>query len=161
MGYYANGGGNIKLKEALPAEFKLPEEFINWCDCDVSIDKDNKTIWVSFNEKYSEEWFEELFKLFESNTESGCIELTGEDGCVWRFKYLDSEWHEENGRVVYDSDVVTNFNSEQKNELVGQLIDCVEDILSDGKPSETYIEGALYDKLSSRITDTLVNWRIL
>ena len=161
MGYYANGGGTIKLKEALPTEFELPEKFNNIWDREVNIDKDGKTIWVSFNEKYYEEWFEDLFKLFEGNTESGCIELTGEDGCVWRLKYLDGEWHEENGRVIYDSDVVTNFNSEQKKELVGQLIDCVEDILSDGKPSESYIEGALYDKLSSRITDTLVNWRIL
>ena len=161
MGYYVNGGGNIKLKEALPDEFKLPEQLTEWYDGYVDIDKKEKTVYVSINDTYSKRWFKELFELFKDNTESGCIELTGEDGCVWRFKYLDGEWHGENGRVVYDSDVVTNFSKEQKEELVGQLIDCIEDILSDGKPSDTFAEGATYDQLSRRLTETLVNWRIL
>ena len=161
MGYYANAGGEIYLKDALPADFEVPLELVRNWDADIEIYDKEQIVYIDFHDKYSEYWIEEVAKLFKPYTKSGRIDFTGEDGCIWRYIYLDGEWKEENARIIFDSEPALQLQKEQKEELIGQLIGCVEDVLSDGKPSEGYIEGATYDKLSAKLADTLINWGIL
>ena len=156
MGYCASGDGVIKLKEPLPTDFQYHDVFDEF-----DYDEERKDIYVSYSGKYYEEDIYDFTEKIEPYTESGYINFSGEDECVWRFKFVDGEWREESARIVYESDPAVILFEEQKTDLIGQLIACIQDVLSDGKPSDTFAEGATYDQLSRRLTETLVNWRIL
>lgn len=156
MGYYASGDGLIKLKTALPEEFQFHDVFDEF-----DLSEDGKDLYVSYSGKYHEEDIYDLCERLEPYTDKGYINFSGEDGCVWRFIYIDGGWREESARVVYESDPAVILSDVDKGELIGQLIDCIEDVISEGKPSDVFIEGATYDQLSSRLTDTLVKWHIL
>lgn len=154
MGYYAQGDGLIKLRASLPDDFKMPDIFDEF-------DIDENSLYVSYSGKYYEDEIYDFCEKIKNYTESGTINFSGEDGCIWRFIFRGKEWTEESARILYESDPALTLSDVEKADLVGQLIDVIEDVLSDGKPSEIIAEGSTYDQLSRRLTDTLVNWHIL
>lgn len=52
----------------------------------------------------------------------------------------------------------------QLNELKGQLIDTIEDFLTEkgiASPDEAFIKDEDYDRLGNNLIDTLIKWRLL
>ena len=122
MGYYANGAGRIILKEKLPAEIEASLD-----DAFEGVDYDRMNdlvIDVWRDDKYYEDDVTLALNRIAKYTESGEIIFNGEDGSNWRFLFRDGEWEEENGSVIYDSDV-----------LNGSLIDDLYRLFADPKGS--------------------------
>lgn len=57
------------------------------------------------------------------------------------------------------------MNTEDKTELIGQLIDILEDFLEEQKPdlqkTAPFITGSGYDILSKQFEECLKNWKIV
>lgn len=109
MGYYANGGGYIRLD---PLHLPVPQDKLkDWVaeqfdeagpSGEVCFGQDPTLVDVDLWEKYSDVcWWDFLVRL-EPYTRDGEIEAHGEDGCHWRFIFKDKKFIEQNGRVVYD-----------------------------------------------------------
>nr|WP_316612788.1 hypothetical protein [uncultured Ruminococcus sp.] len=85
MSYYATADGNIKLKNRL-SEKRL-EELID--------------ILIEVFEDYDTE--DDYQKVFFGGhiIEEGEVDYIGEDSALWRHIFIDGEWKEQSGKVVY------------------------------------------------------------
>lgn len=109
MGYYASGGGTIRLDPlCLPVSRDKLEAWVReqWDSAgpngDVSIGQDPTIIYVDAWEKYHDDSWTLFLERMEPYTLEGGVEFTGEDSCHWRFIFKNKTFIEQNGRVVYD-----------------------------------------------------------
>ena len=151
MSYYATLGGGIVVEENNFNEVLEKAEKIFPC-----AEKWKDKIEVSGYDNYHEEEIQDFLNEIAPYTESGEIFFTGEDDTRWKFKFTGSNWEEFNSKCVYEGEPFIESSSD-KGELVGQLIDQIQDNLH---PTYT-IDGELYETLKSKITETLHNWSIL
>lgn len=155
MGYYAAGGGEIKLKQVelpLLVMTRLNDTF------EYKVYNDNpETILIDYDNKYHEDSVIETLDALTPYVESGCIQFTGEDGGRWRFRFINGEWVEENGKITWSRE--QKFSDEDKKRIISELIDVFYSF-SDGKPSDITVEDATNAKLSRRLEDTLMKWCI-
>lgn len=153
MGYYATGDGYLKLKSPLPDDVNYDIFEYHYCT--------DKDLSVSFYDKYYENDVYDFCDEIAPYVEEGAINFVGEDNANWRFVFRNNNWTEESARLVYDSDPEITLTPEAQSDLIKQLIECFTQTISDGKPSDSIIEGAKFDQLSDRLHDTLVEWHIL
>ena len=112
MGYYANGSGGITFKEVLPEETykKIENMLLETFETDgcrtfkatkMSDAKSYFDIWN--NEKYYGDAVEATLNdvAAVAPIENGEICYHGEDDSIWRFKFKDGKWIEQNGEVNY------------------------------------------------------------
>ncbi len=116
MGYYASGSGSVVLKENVDKKnvLKLLEDL----GTDIEFELYNDTI--DFYEDDSHWHEEDTFEFLETLTpyiKQGCANYTGEEDCIWRYKfYPESEtWEEECATVDY------NFESYTDEKLIAEL----------------------------------------
>lgn len=120
MGYSAKGSGSAtikrdcvsELRKTLETAAKDPKSYFmgsfDWDIMKISDNNEEKDIF-DFNE-YDDHWHEEdtyaFLNLLTPYITDGCICYDGEDGCLWRYKFLPEEnnWDEEAGEVIYKSD---------------------------------------------------------
>lgn len=109
MGYYANGGGTIRLNPlCLPVPRDKLEAWVReqWGSAgpngDVSSGQDPAIIYIDAWDKYHYDSWMVFLECLEPYTLEGEVEFTGEGGDHWRFIFKDKKFIEQNGRVVYD-----------------------------------------------------------
>ena len=116
MGYYASGDGYINFNRSLSKdEFENVRELLldEFEDVDTGDSFDYVSFWGS--DKYHYDSVENALDRIakEYPVSEGVLEYAGEDGAHWRFRYdpygLQTDegncWIEENGAVVYESDM--------------------------------------------------------
>lgn len=106
MSYYAYGDGYISFgKELVESERSVIEGILGMAFEYVEFNS-NTEAYISDSSSYYEEEVDNAL-LEVSNIApivKGEIEYRGEDGCHWRFYYLDGYWVEQEGCVVYKND---------------------------------------------------------
>ena len=108
MGYYANGSGYATIKEGKVEELEtfLEKATGDLKDAlrDISTEIFSGTIDMSEDDSHWHEADTVLFlnALIPYITE-GCVEYSGEDGCLWRYVFNpeSNKWEEQNGRTYY------------------------------------------------------------
>jgi len=148
MGYYASYNGSIKLKEDITAELIENGKYLfeNFACVDKYID-------FGGDGKYYGDDVEEYLRKITPYTDSGEIEYSGEDGCLWRFIFRDSEWIEQNGTVSYESIVLPK----DKPEFIGQIVDVFDDEIDSENPVFT---GERYDRIATKLEALMKAWKI-
>ena len=118
MGYNAHGDGDIVLKEGVKAEVladiidTLKEVFDEVEEDDSANTKAARLFVEHYHDHYHDDDTKECLDTFSPYVASGCITFSGEDDCLWRFRFdeKDGKWIEENGAVVYtdneDRDII-------------------------------------------------------
>lgn len=153
MGYYAQGSGTIYLKDALPERLRQDFEYEFGY-----VDIYGSALEFSGDGNYHEDDVLKLLNQAIPYAESGIVEYVGEDDTHWRFVLQNGEWNENNGRVIYDNEPKLGLNSTEKAELIGTLIDKVEDVFN---KDNAVIVGETYDKLKTAFADVLHRWNII
>lgn len=178
MGYYANGGGQVVLKD------KVPQDVIEILEKDFTevADSPDGGLWMTFEfDKYYDDEITESMNKLAPYVESGNVEFTGEDDCVWRFHFYDGKVRYEVGRTVFEPMDGAERHSERL-ELLGTLADIVEDWLEskgltaddihcDDKDEEikhgedpeglAMIYGEDYSKLTGQFEEALINYGLI
>lgn len=178
MGYYANGGGQVWLKD------KVPEDVLGMLGKDFSevADSPDGGLWMTFEyDKYYDDEITESMNKLAPYVKSGNVEFTGEDDCVWRFHFYDGKVRYEAGRTVFEPMDGAERHSERL-ELLGSLADIVEDWLErkgltaddihcddkdeaikQGEDPEglAMIYGEDYSKLTGQFEETLINYGLI
>lgn len=117
MGYYASGDGSVTLKDGVDqtALNNLLSELPN-SDIEFEFYDDRIDFWESDSHWHEEDTFEFLNALTPYITD-GCANYSGEEGCIWRYKfYSESEtWEEESATIDY------NFESYTDGDLIAEL----------------------------------------
>lgn len=98
MGYYADYNGSINFKS------KPTKEVIDQLDyCFVNFEYDDDGCDFGGNDKYYSDTIQETLEKVKPYVGNGEIEYAGEDNTFWRFIFVNGEWAQQNGRIVYDS----------------------------------------------------------
>ena len=98
MGYYATGGGSVRLMQEVPEEVM---DVIKETFSDFGVDGDE--LWVTFEDcKYHDDVYD-CMKLLAPYAKSGDVCFAGEDDCHWRFFFFNGEVEEQSGAIVYQS----------------------------------------------------------
>ena len=150
MGYYATGGGSLKITQPIPDPLKgeLKEIF--------TVTEARDELDLYFDDKYHSDidsFFQDIAPYV-----TGSIEFMGEDDAHWRIVFEDGTWREDNARIVYDSDPALSLSENQVRQLVTQLYDAVES--TDGKPSVQTADPPGNPSLR-RISDVLKRWHVI
>ena len=151
MSYYATIAGDIVVRENNFNEVFEKAERIFPC-----VEDFRDGIEVTGYDIYGEEEIQDFLNEIAPYTESGEIFFTGEDDTKWKFKFTGNKWEEFNSKYVYEDEPFIE-SPVDKEELVGQLIDQIQDNMQIGFT----IEGMLYDTLKAKITETLHNWSVV
>ena len=149
MGYYARYSGYVIFKE------KPSEELFSQIDCyfeDVYFNENELRLDVSGNDKYYSENIEEILNNLEPITKSGEINYMGEDDCVWRFIFKDNEWRDENGTILYDSEI--NLANTDRKEFLGRIIDIMQDYCVDNRQGDI-IKDRWYDEIEYELEELM------
>lgn len=179
MGYYANGGGQVVLKD------KVPEDVLGILEKDFAevAGSPDGGLWMAFEyDKYYDDEITESMNKLAPYVKSGNVEFTGEDDCVWRFHFYDGKVRYEVGRTVFEPMDGAERHSERL-ELLGSLADIVEDWLESKEitpgdiPNEdrnkaaiadgadpadgAIIYGEDYDTLTGQFEEALINAGLL
>lgn len=151
MSYYATVGGDIAVGENNFNEvFEKAERIFPYAG------RFRDGIEVTGYDTYCEEEIQDFLDEIAPCTESGEIFFTGEDDSKWKFKFTGNKWEEFNSKCIYEDEPFIESPAD-KAELVGQLIDQIQDNMQIGFT----IEGTLYDTLKAKITETLHNWNVV
>ena len=163
MSYYAYGNGTIQLSQ------DLPDDLLNVLDAYGAKIYDDNELSICCDGNYHENEIIELLEKIKPYASSGEVNFNGESDDFWRFILKDGEWLEQNGHISYSP--VFEFDNPAKAELIGQLIDQVEDSLCENinelktrmnaGPDEPLIEGKLYKEMASKFCKTLTKWNLL
>ena len=109
MGYYANGNGDVALKEKVNRD-ELREKldkFIKERVLAIDYDLDDTSMTMYFWEadsRWREENIMDFLNLLTPYITEGCVEYTGEDDFKWRYILKNGEWIEQEGMVYYTLD---------------------------------------------------------
>jgi len=169
MGYYANGGGTLKLKKdmTVPASIlaDLGREFSEVADAP------DGGLWLTFEyDKYHDDDVTDALQSLAPFVESGNVDFAGDDDCHWRFRFFDGKMRMQYGRLVYE-DASPGWRRSDRQEMIGQIIDIFEDWLADEKgvtpemipcddredDNDALIYGCDYGTLEGRIEQVLIN----
>jgi len=151
MSYYASYSGEIKIK--LNGFNKAADKA---CEIFDEVSAYKNELDISGYSKFYGDDIEKFLASIAADTIEGELRYIGEDSTYWKYTFVDGEWKEYDGDIVY-------INEEQApkeinlSELAGQLIDQVQDTL----PLGFEIKGNVYDKLKSKLIDTLRNWNLI
>lgn len=126
MGYYASASGSATIINGKKAELeKILEdkygEYSRNCPLDYDFSEykntNEKYIDISDSEKYHEEDTTEFLKTIAPYITEGCLNYSGEDGCIWRFIFdpATKSWNEENATISYG---MSDYSDEQ---LIAEL----------------------------------------
>lgn len=123
MGYYANSNGDIKLNtESIPDEVKQLGKSVFECFIQAGDE-----ISMSDYNKYYEDSVYEFLEAVAPYTDNGIIFYSGEDGTSWKFEFMDGEWKECSGQIVYDDDpYLFDWSANKVNGLIDQLVEIAE-----------------------------------
>lgn len=178
MGYYANGGGQVVLKD------KVPQDVIEMLGKDFAevADSPDGGLWLTFEyDKYYDDEITESMNKLAPYVKSGNVTFTGDDGESWRFHFYDGKVRYEVGRTVFEPMDGAERHSERL-ELLGILADIVEDWLeskgitaddihcddrdqaiADGETEEdcAIIYGEDYDHLTREFEELLINFGLI
>jgi len=149
MGYYADYDGYIKFKKEPGDDVRNAIE-----NCFAGYAEDELSYSLDGSDKYYEDFVYETLDKTKQDCEKGEIEYRGEDGCLWRFVFINGEWIEENGFVKYTEEGVDPKNQE---EFIGQIIDVFEDALGG---SEVLIKDDKYDQIAEQLNQLMKNWNV-
>ena len=115
MGYCADGSGFANLKRdadiaELKAKLDALDVWLNW-----RIYKDSVDFYDSDN--YHEDETIEFLNTLAPYVAEGEVNYTGEDGCIWRFRFDpdEQEWVEESATIDY------NFESYTDEQMIEEL----------------------------------------
>lgn len=150
MGYYASHDGTIVLKE-MP-----PKEIINACEdalSDARYYENDNSIYISGYAKYYDDEVRNCLNLIANYVKEGCIEFTGEDYHHWQFKFIDGEWEEQDGEIVYDSIVP----EKEQEEFIGQIIDIFDDEIN---PENPVFTGSKFNDVHNKLVALMKGWRV-
>ena len=104
MSYYATADGNIKLKNRL-SEKRLEEliDILIEVFEDYDTGDDYQQVFFGGHIKYDDDIVLELLSNVTDDyeIEEGEVDYIGEDSALWRHIFVDGEWKEQNGKVVY------------------------------------------------------------
>ena len=178
MGYYANGGGQVVLKD------NVPQDVIEILEKDFAevADSPDGGLWMTFEyDKYYDDEITEAMNKLAPYVKSGNVEFTGEDDSVWRFHFYDGKVRYEVGRTVFEPRDGAERHSERL-EMLGIFADIVEDWLeskgiaaedihcddreqaiADGEDPEglALIYGEDYSKLTGQFEEMLINYGLI
>ena len=174
MGYYADGNGSIDFARILNSAERDRLNTVmsdTWFEYDLrsGLNRDYVDFWTG--EKYHDDLvmnaLNELAKI--APILDGYLKYIGEDGENWKFEFLNGEWVERNGLIVYDGDGV--IASRNRAEFLGQIIDVFEDFLEskgidipnedrDQSENPAILYGMDYGVLQSGIEGVMVRWNI-
>ena len=117
MGYYANGGGQLNIRqENFQNIIDACKEKFDWMGGCTNIEKvfdawgfevdfqDGNIFWAWYpEEKYSstDDFFEAIAPYVDNNS---MLDFTGEDGAMWRCSFKDGKFYESDGVVTYPGD---------------------------------------------------------
>lgn len=155
MGYYATGGGTLKITSP-PLPEEIMEETRNIFH--IFSRKVDTDLDIEFDEKYYESEMETWASDIAPYVSDGVLYFCGEDDCHWRFVFEDKTWRLDYGHIVYDTDPALELSETKKEELLNDIVKTI--LLStDGKPSVN--QPAPTDEQKRRLSDVLRNWHIL
>lgn len=152
MSYGANWSCTIELKKPLPKELLDEAEFIFEYG-----EVYNNELYLSGSGNYHEYEVYDILNKLTPYAKSGCAEFIGEDDGHWQIVLENNKWNEYSGRMIYQNEAFIKEKSD-KEELVGQLIDQIEDALSREK---VCVAGSRYESIKQKIFSTLTNWRVI
>lgn len=169
MGYYANGGGTLKLKK----DMTVPASILAYLGREFSevADSPDGGLWLTFEyDKYHDDDVTDALQNLAPFVESGNVEFAGDDDCHWRFHFFDGKMRIQYGRLVYE-DASPGWRRSDRQEMIGQIIDIFEDWLADEKgvtpemipcddredDNDALIYGCDYGTLEGRIEQVLIN----
>ena len=180
MGYYAGGGGTLKLKKDAVISDELIKK-LEYSFEEIDGPSDGKIGLYHPYEKYYEDDVIDALNEIAPLVDSGDVEFAGDDDESWRFHFWNGRMREQNGRVVYEDSDKDQRHSDRM-ELLGCLVDAVEDWLEskgitaadipsedrdqaikDGDDPEelAIIYGEDYDILSGAFERTLISAELL
>ena len=173
MGYYANGGGTLKLKKdmTVPASIlaDLGREFTEVADAP------DGGLWLTFEyDKYHDDDVTDAMRNLAPFVESGNVEFAGDDDCHWRFHFWNGTMKYQSGRIVYE-DADPDWRRADRAEMIGCIIDAFEDWLTEKGITEedipnddrdeddgaALIYGCDYGNLEGIIEDILVEHELI
>lgn len=169
MGYYANGGGTLKLKK----DMKVPASILADLGREFSevADSPDDGLWLTFEyDKYHEDDVTNALRNLAPFVESGNVEFSGDDDEHWRFHFWNGTMRYQYGRLVYE-DADPDWRRVDRQEMIGEIIDIFEDWLADEKgvtpemipcddredDNDALIYGFDYGTLEGRIEQVLIN----
>lgn len=106
MGYWANGSGDVILKEGINREELrqkldtiIKEQF---SDMEYDLDESSELIYFWENDTHwHEEDTMEFLNALIPYIKEGCAEYRGEEDCNWRYILINGKWIEQGGTVYY------------------------------------------------------------
>ena len=104
MGYIVNAFGYIvmKNKEDVPAVENIMADSL-----DFDLNSSNiMTIEVSYYGRYDDNAFSEIIASASPFVKEGKIEFSGEDNEYWKYEFINGEWEEDSGEIIYDKEPV-------------------------------------------------------
>ena len=125
MGYYAEGAGDLVLKNGCTAD--MVGAICGAFDIDEHPMNGDIGLVYSWND-YDEEAVVQNLETLAKHVASGDVEFTGEDNFKWRFRFKDGKVQEQDSRLIYEPANQTERWCANE-ELVGTLLDVVEDFL--------------------------------
>ena len=170
MAYYANGGGQVVLKDGVKAPIDVWKMLCQ--DFSEVADSPDGGIYLTFEEnKYHDDEVRESMGKLAPFVTSGNVEFTGEDGEQWRFHFWNGTVQYQTGRVVYEPETPDERNQE-KMALLCDSIEAFEEMLDekgivipneekDEDQDSSNIYGSDYGDLESRIEEILIKYELL
>ena len=107
MGYCANWDGSITFK-TMPDKERMKALHEELCQTYVN----GPTVYYSGYARYHAEDIDAVLESVAPSTESGEIYFTGDDGAHWRFVFKDDKWIEEEGYVIYESELPEGYEKD-------------------------------------------------
>lgn len=172
MGYYACGGGTLKLKK----DMKIPAEILADLGREFSevADAPDGGLYLTFEyDKYHDDDVTEALRSLAPFVESGNVEFAGDDDCHWRFHFWNGTMKYQCGRLVYE-DADPDWRRLYRVEMIGCIIDVFEDWLTEKgitpedipnddryEDDGAIIYGCDYGDLEGQIEDVLVKAELL
>ena len=104
MSYYATADGNIRLKNRLSEEqFEELLDVLLEVFEEYDTEDDYQQVFFGGHIKYDDDIVLETLSNIINNfeIEEGEVDYVGEDSALWRHIFIDGEWKEQNGKVVY------------------------------------------------------------
>ncbi len=104
MSYYATADGNIRLKNRLPEkQFEELLDVLLEVFEEYDTEDDYQKVFFGGHIKYDDDIVLETLSNIINNfeIEEGEVDYVGEDSALWRHIFIDGEWKEQSGKVVY------------------------------------------------------------
>ena len=158
MGYYAEYSGTIQIKETPPDEIMqgLYDTFES-VNLYTSKTTGQTELDISGYTKYYDGEVYHALDLLKPLVIDGEIAYVGEDGTHWRFKMDEEGWFEDDGEIVYASDLPLS-NKEKQSDFIGLIIDKMQDVLD--HPKWPTISGEWYDEIAADLKDLMKQWKV-